>query len=137
MNKTNLDTSTLRDALAELELRYTLDEIQKASETNNLSRILRGVAGGRPTEPTKKTWWKLHDAFPAEIPPPSYVDGRTVYKSQSVSNSSNVNQAGRDNNIGQQLPPMQQTIVDLLNEHDESGRLAMDTLAFILQQVKK
>jgi hypothetical protein len=128
-----LNTDVLRQSLNDMiNDGYTLDELQKASGANNLSRISRGE-----TEPTKKTWWKLHDAFPAEIPPPSYVDGRTVYKSQSVSNSSNVNQAGRDNNIGQQLPPMQQTIIDLLNEHDESGRLAMDTLAFILQQVKK
>lgn len=72
----------------------TADGIRKESKVWNIKKIINGE-----NTPTPESWWKLHKAFPKLIPPPVYTDGRKVYVtegSQSVSNSSGVNQANSD-----------------------------------------
>jgi hypothetical protein len=79
-----LDTSILNRALLKLEVQYTFNQITQEAKVHNLRKMVDGK-----TTPTPDSWWKLHNAFPNDIPEPSYMDGSRVYKNV-VSNGATV-----------------------------------------------
>jgi hypothetical protein len=80
------NTEILRKALYELKHLHgvTLQDATKQSDVHNLQKIIDGKI-----EPTPNSWWKLHTAFPKEIPEPSYIDGTRIYKNITADHDSN------------------------------------------------
>lgn len=88
-----LAVDKLRKAISNMLIAgYTYDDIMRESGTHNVGRIERGEIA-----PTRKTWKKLHEAFPDYIPMPELLDGKVVYSPVSnVMKNSSGTQIGRD-----------------------------------------
>lgn len=111
------NTEILRKALYELKHLHgiTLQEATKQSDVHNLQKIIDGKI-----EPTPNSWWKLHAAYPKEIPEPSYIDGTRIYKNITADNNSNA--AGKsifNMNQGVSLSASEQALIDGLRKLGE------------------
>lgn len=133
------NTDILRKALYELKHLHgiTLQEATKQSDVHNLQKIIDGKI-----EPTPNSWWKLHKAFPKEIPEPSYVDGTRIYKNVTSKSGSITNQGDFANNyvrnVGETLSTSEQMLIDSLRRLGEKKEMViLDLLGIVAAEIKK
>ena len=137
----DLNYKLLQDSLnklhGELGVPYTL--IMHKSSVYNVQRIIKGSI-----KPQLSTWWKLHKAFPVDVPQPSYTDGTTVSVhplSGSGSKSpdspgSPVRQRTYQVNIDT-LTIQEMYYLELLKEVDEDGTLLKKHTMELMEKAMK
>ena len=88
-----LDAKILSDALMNMYVNLESDgeerglwsRITKASGVYNISRLARGEI----KNPTYESWLKLHNAYPSEIPPPTFTPDSKVVIQEAVGKQKN------------------------------------------------
>lgn len=132
--KLKVKATVLQEALGNLvEIeRLTHEEITERSKAHNIGRIISGE-----TIPTANTWQRLHKAFPKEVPPLIWTDGKTDYHqviggSKVVSTGNNNRLAGGDYHETFQVSARERTLVELLRERDKDGSIMKEFLSKLL-----
>lgn len=108
--------------------KLSINQIQIEAGVHNLSRVLRPEAKDA-IPPTPDLWRKLHKAFPADIPEPTYIDGGKVY--QHV--TSFKVEAGNSNRIGKSgeitLTPLEIAVIEAIRECENPVKTASRIIA--------
>lgn len=81
--------------LYESSRKYTWEQIQKKSGTNNLKKMI-----DEDRQFTSETWMRLHEAFPEHITRPIFRHGKERFFLVNQSDNQAAYAAGRDINIG-------------------------------------
>ena len=123
-----LDTSILTKALLKLEALYTFNQITQETKVYNLKKMVDGK-----TTPTPESWWKLHNAYPDDIPEPQYIDGSRVYKNIVNGNETRTDSHNADtltiNNESQRdkdkLSPEEWTLIRAIRKTEDPESLIM------------
>lgn len=112
------NTEILRKEIYDLHhvVGISFSEITRQSRVHNLQKIISG-----DIDPTIKSWYRLHRAFPEHISKPSYTDGSYIYENTasgtgSVANSGTIKNAATG---GMSLTPHEQTLISALRELGE------------------
>ena len=91
------NTEILRKEIYDLHhvVGISFSEITRQSRVHNIQKIISG-----DIDPTIKSWYRLHRAFPGHISKPSYTDGSYIYENTasgtgSVANSGTITKRRR------------------------------------------
>ena len=129
-----INLQELIKSLINLEKENTFNEITKRSGVHNLRKMVNG-----DTTPTVQSWWKLHKAYPLDIPEPSYTDGVNVFKNTvqgSVNGTANQADSMTFNvhENKQDLSPELATLIKLIKSKDNQFDLVMDLIQIVRER---
>jgi len=103
-------------------------EMERVSGVHNISRIVSGEI----KHPTAESWQMLHQAYPKDIPEPSYIGGDRIYRNV-ITGSNNVTGSGKIGMIkGEILSAEEQTLINAIREHgDQAPRIIRKIIGVI------
>jgi transcriptional regulator with XRE-family HTH domain len=131
INKEEL-IQALRKLCVEGDISYR--EMERKSGVYNVSRIVSGEI----KKPTAESWQLLHEAYPMDIPEPSYIGGDRIYKNITADNNSSA--AGKsifNMQQGVSLSASEQALIDGLRKLGEKkDEFIYEVLGMISKMLK-
>lgn len=120
-------TSVLANALIRLNQKgYPWQRIQEESNTSNLKRIADGEQ-----QVTSKTWWRLHETYPNDIPPVVFESRGQEYIVNSPQSKNTMNKSKMFYQ-GERLSDTESAIIKMIRKRGDD--FAEEVMGFIINK---